>query len=100
MGSTVQIIGKAGDQGGDLIINKDGQRTLVQAKRYKGNVPNAAVQEAVAAMKYYDCNRSVVATSSEFTSEAQELAKANNVELIDNTILSELTLNFLKENWS
>jgi restriction system protein len=99
MGATVQVTGKIGDQGGDLIMNKDGQRTVVQAKRYSGNVPNAAVQQAVAAMKFYDCNRAIVVTNSDFTREAIQLAKVNNVELLSKNELSELILKFLKESW-
>ena len=100
MGGAVQLTGKTGDQGGDLIINKDGLRTLVQAKRYSGNVPNEAVQQAIAAMKFYDCNRALVVTNSEFTREAIELAKVDNVDLLSKNELSGLISNFLKESWS
>ncbi|KUK49930.1 MAG: Restriction endonuclease [Parcubacteria bacterium 33_209] len=82
MGYIVEHCGKIGDQGGDLIINKGQERILIQAKRYSGSIGNKAVQEAVAAKNYYDCNRSVLIGSSDFTSEAIELAKFNNVRLI------------------
>jgi HJR/Mrr/RecB family endonuclease len=82
MGYIVEHCGKIGDQGGDLIINKGQERILIQAKRYSGSIGNKAVQEAVAAKKYYDCNRSALIGSSDFTSEAIELAKFNNVRLI------------------
>ena len=42
MGFSVQITGKSGDQGGDLIANRNGKRFLVQAKRYAGSVSNSA----------------------------------------------------------
>jgi HJR/Mrr/RecB family endonuclease len=102
MGYTVQKTGKTGDQGGDLIANKDGQvRMLIQAKCYNGSpVGNAAVQAAVAAQKYYDCNGAMVVTSSEFTKEAIELAKANTVGLVGKERLSELLVQYLKESWS
>ena len=101
MGYTVQKIGRTGDQGGDLIANKDGQvRILIQAKCYNGSpVGNAAVQEAVAAQKYYDCNGAMVVTSSDFTKEAIDLAKANTVGLVGKERLSELVLQYLKESW-
>jgi len=100
MGYAVQKTGKTGDQGGDLIANLNGQRIVIQAKCYSSTVGNAAVQEAVAAQKFYDCNKIMVVTNSSFTKEALELAKVNSVELIGGGKLSELLLQNLKENWS
>lgn len=102
MGYIVQKTGKTGDQGGDLIANKDGEaRMLIQAKCYNGSsVGNAAVQEAVAAQKFYDCNVAMVVTSSDYTREAIELAKVNNVWLVGKERLNELLLQYLKESWS
>jgi len=101
MGYKVELIGKSGDQGGDLITNKDGERILIQAKCYRDwSTGNDAVQQVVAAMKYYDCNKAMVITTSYFTSEAIVLAKANKTELISKERLQELLLNFLSESWS
>jgi HJR/Mrr/RecB family endonuclease len=99
MGYAVQNTGKTGDQGGDLVANLNGQRIVIQAKCYSGTVGNAAVQEAVAAQKFYDCNKVLVVTNSSFTKEAIELATANGVELIGGGKLSELLLQNLKESW-
>lgn len=100
MGYKVQAIGRAGDQGGDLIANKNGERILLQAKCYKDwSTGNAAVQQVVAALKYYDCNKAMVVTTSYFTAEAIALAKANNTELISKERLQELLLQYLKESW-
>ncbi|MBU1326935.1 restriction endonuclease [Patescibacteria group bacterium] len=101
MGYAVQKTGKTGDQGGDLVINKDQQRTLIQAKCYKDMpVGNSAIQEAVAAQKFYDCTASTVVTNSGFTKEAIELARVNKVELIGATRLREVLLQYLKDNWN
>lgn len=101
MGYTVEWIGKAGDQDGDLIANKDGIRTLIQAKCYRDwSTGNAAVQQVVAAMKYYDCNKTLVVTTSVFTNEAIQLARANNTELVGKHRLQEMFLNYLGESWS
>lgn len=99
MGYIVEHCGKAGDQGGDLILNKGSQRILIQAKCYTNNIDNKAVQEAVAAKKYYDCSRAIVVGSSDFTLGAIDLAKANDVELMRKKQLQELLLLHLKENW-
>lgn len=99
MGYAVQKTGRTGDQGGDLIANKDGQRIVIQAKCYSGSVGNKAVQEAISAQKYYDCNRAIVVTTSTFTKEAIDLAKVGGVELIGGAKLSELLIQNLKESW-
>ena len=100
MGYSVQKTGQVGDQGCDLVVNTSNERVAVQAKRYRETVPNAAVQQAVAAEKIYGCTKAMVVTNSVFTREAAELAKANNVDLIDGRRLSELLMQCLRENWS
>jgi len=101
MGYTVQLIGKTGDQGGDLIANKNGERILIQAKCYKDwSVGNSAVQQVTGALKFYDCSKAMVVCTSYFTPEAVSLAKANGVELMSKNRVSELCLEYLHENWS
>lgn len=101
MGYVVQLTGKVGDQGGDLILNKGPERILIQAKRYGDySVGNKAVQEAVAAKDYYNCTRSMVVSTATFTPEAVSLAKATNVELISKHQLQEMLMKYLKESWS
>lgn len=101
MGYTVQLSGRVGDQGGDLIAMNDQGRLLIQAKCYKNvSVGNDAVQQAVAAKSYYDCNKAAVVTTSNFTREAIELAKANNVELVAKPRLQELLVQHLSESWN
>jgi HJR/Mrr/RecB family endonuclease len=101
MGYAVEHIGRSGDQGGDLIVNRNGERTLIQAKCYRDwSVGNEAVQQVVGAMQFYSCHKTmVVTTSSVFTPEAYALAQANNTELISKDRLSELLMQYLHENW-
>lgn len=100
MGYASKRIGGHGDQGGDVIANKDGESLLIQAKDYGSSVGNAAVQQAVAARLYYGCTKAAVITQSYFTNEAIELAKSNSVELIDGNLLKQRLLDYLKERWS
>lgn len=72
-----------GDQGADLIAKKDDKTIVIQAKRYQGSVGNKAVQEVVAAVKFYRADEGWVITSGTFTSSAKSLAQANSVKLID-----------------
>ena len=89
-GFKVNVTKKSGDQGADLIVEKDGVSTAIQTKKYAGSVGNTAVQEIVAAMKYYDCDKSMVITTGKFTKGAFELASRNGVRLIDKKGLDEL----------
>lgn len=82
--------GKSGDQGADLILKKGDYVYAVQAKYYTGKLSNTPVQEITGALKFYNANQGVVITNSEFTPGAEELAKANNVILIDGKDLKKL----------
>jgi restriction system protein len=82
-GYRVTLTPKSGDYGADLICRKGGERLAVQAKRYKGKVGVAAVQQAAAAKDYYRCNKAAVATNSYYTAAAKKLAGRIGVQLID-----------------
>ena len=45
------------DQGADLIVEKFGVKTVIQAKNWQDNVTNKGVQEVYAAIKYYDAQK-------------------------------------------
>lgn len=99
MGYASKRVGGHGDQGGDVLASKNGDNILIQAKCYTGSVGNAAVQQAVAARQYYGCTKTVVITTSFFTTEALALAKSNSVELIDGKLLKQKLLEYLHEMW-
>ena len=88
-GYHVELTPASKDQGADLVISKNGIRTVVQAKRWKGRVGNSAVQEVVASKPYYRADQAIIVTNSEFTSSAIALAKANHVTLWDRKKLIE-----------
>ncbi len=92
LGYKVQRTRYVGDYGADLIIQKDGTRTVVQAKRYTKTVGIKAVQEAVAAKGMYGCTEAMVVTNSTFTRAAVELARANHVILWGRNRLVEVVL--------
>ncbi len=90
LGYRAKHSGKSGDQGADLILKKGDYVYAVQAKYYTGKLSNTPVQEIAGALKFYNANQGVVITNSEFTPGAEELAKANNVILIDGKDLKKL----------
>lgn len=90
LGYKVTHTSLSADQGADLILSKDGEKSAVQVKRYSDKVPNKAVQEVVASKCFYNCSKAIVVTNSFFTDPAIKLANANNVELIDRNGLKHL----------
>jgi hypothetical protein len=78
------------DQGADLIVEKFGVKTVIQAKNWQDNVTNKGVQEVYAAIKHYDAQKAMVISSSGFTQSARELARSNDVTLWDRSILTAM----------
>lgn len=80
----------SGDYGADLILENDTQKIVVQAKCYRNKVPIKAIQEIVSAKNYYSATNAWVVTNSFFTHPAINLARSNNVTLIDRSELAKL----------
>jgi len=90
-GYNVKVTKATGDQGADLILEDErGILTAVQVKKYSGSVGNKAVQEVVASMKFYDCDKAMIVTTETFTKSAFQLASKNGVQLIDKKGLDDL----------
>jgi HJR/Mrr/RecB family endonuclease len=90
----------SGDQGVDVIAERQGIRLVVQCKKYSSPVGNKAVQEIAAGRIHQQARSSslradhaVVVTNNGFTPSARELANTTNVKLLH---LSELET-FAKE---
>lgn len=99
LGYRAEIVGsKGGDYGGDLVISKNGTRTVVQAKCWKKNVGVKAIQEAVAAKAMYHAEEAMVVTNSRFTKQAHELARKNRVKLWERDELVVALLKGQKSN--
>ena len=90
LGYTAIQTSLSGDQGADLILSKDDEKIVVQAKKYDGKVSNKAVQEIAAAKNYYEADKAMIVTNSSFTKSAIELAFSNDVELWDGRKLKRI----------
>jgi HJR/Mrr/RecB family endonuclease len=88
--SDIQTTKASGDQGVDIVAQRDGLRFAIQCKRYEGTVGNKAVQEVYTGKSYYQCDEAIVITNSSFTSTAQELAAATGVILWDRAFLMDV----------
>lgn len=83
LGYEVEQTGQSGDQGVDLIAERQGQRIAIQAKGYVDSVGNAAVQQAYTGKAFYSCHSCAVITNSRFTTSAQEAAAKVDCILIN-----------------
>lgn len=84
LGYRAEIVGSAGgDYGADLVVTKNGRRSVIQAKCWRKNVGIKAVQEAIGAKAYYDAHGAMVVTNRHFSSQARALAKKAGVSLCD-----------------
>lgn len=82
-GYQVTVTPRSGDKGADVIVERKGQRTAIQAKRYGNNADHKGVQEVYGSLNYYKCSKGIVITNRYFTKTAQELARVNHIELWD-----------------
>lgn len=89
-GWTVRHTGKSGDQGADLIAEKPGVTVAVQCKMYAQPVGNKAVQEAIAAQRYYATDYAAVISNAAFTRSAVQLARSAAVLLVHASDLDAL----------
>jgi len=83
LGYSAKVTPATNDYGADVIALKDGEKIVIQAKRYKDNVGVRAVQEVIGAKGYYSADRAMVVTCAYFTPNAKNLARENSVELWD-----------------
>lgn len=80
----------SGDQGADIVAERDRVRLVVQCKRYGKPVGNAAVQEAAAAGRYWSGDMAAVVSNAGFTPAARKLAAATGVLLLHHDDLPDL----------
>lgn len=89
LGFSTIITKSTGDQGVDIIAEKNGRKLGIQAKCYSSTVSNSAIQEVVAGLNYYKLDTGIVVTNNFFTSSAISLAESNGIILWDRNILKE-----------
>ena len=88
----VHVTGKAGDFGANVVaITSDGLRCVIQAKRYSAGslVAGPALQQfGGTCHAVHGADIAAVVTTSGFTKQAQEYAKAMRIVLFDNASLT------------
>ena len=90
-GFSAKETARGADGGVDLILKKDGATYIVQCKHYKAyKVGVKPVRELLGVMASCGAAGGYVVTSGEFTGDAIDFAKGNNIKLIDGNDLSKI----------
>jgi restriction system protein len=87
LGYTVEGARTHGDFAAELVIVKDGVRTIVEGKRWGKHIGVNAVQTAITARGDFGCDAAMVVANRPFTNQAKSLAKGNQVTLWDRDAL-------------
>jgi restriction system protein len=90
LGWIVSTTKPSGDFGADIKAAKDGRIMVVQCKLYSSPVGIKAVQEIVAAVKYYNAQQAAVVSNNNFTTAAKELAAVHKVILCNHSQLVDV----------
>lgn len=90
LGFNAKTTKASGDQGADILAEKEGVSFAIQCKMYTKPVGNKAVQEVNAARDFYGKDYAVVVSNAGYTKSARTAANACDVILINDTQLEKL----------
>lgn len=90
----------SGDQGIDVIAERDGVLVGFQCKRVAKPASNKAVQEVIAGGKFHNIDNLVVVSTAGFTKSAKQLAEAADVTLMHPLDLKKINEALFPENIS
>ena len=94
-GFQVYLTPYSNDKGVDVVVLKNGENYLIQAKQTKSLVGNEAIQEICTAKKYYEDKfkeqfNLLTITNNDYSSSAIILAKSNDIKLLNRGHLENL----------
>lgn len=94
-GYVVEETGLGGADGGiDLILHRDGRRTLVQCKQWRRErVPVNVVREMYGLMTHHNAHTALVVALGGFTPDAARFAAGKSIELMDGGTLLAMVRN-------
>jgi restriction system protein len=89
--SVTESLNKGPDGGVDLVLHKDGKKSLVQCKRWKTySVGAPVVREIFGLLIDHKADEAIVVTSGKFTSEAVQFSEGKPITLVDGDQLLNL----------
>lgn len=94
-----QVVGGGSDEGIDGVIKEDRlglESIYIQAKRWQGTVGRPIIQQFAGALQGQSARKGVLITTSSFSKEAIEYAKAlqSSIVLVDGAQLAELMIDY------
>jgi restriction system protein len=92
LGHRARRVGGQGDHGIDVVVDTtDGQKWIVQCKRWKGDVGEPVVRDFYGALHHEGADRGAIITTGRFTPQAKSWAKGKPLDLYEGSrFLSEL----------
>jgi predicted helicase len=81
LGYKATILGGAGDQGVDLLLQKENECIAVQCKNYQQPVGNKPIQEVYAGARHHAAHHAWVVAPAGYTKWAEQLARSTGVAL-------------------
>ena len=90
LGFKAQTTKASGDQGVDVLAEKNNIKFAIQCKLYSSPVGNKAVQEVCAGRDFYDADYGIVVTNNTYTPAAKKLANKNEIILLNDRELEKL----------
>lgn len=89
--SVQENTGGGADGGVDLVLSKNGERTMVQCKNWKSSkVGVTTIRELFGVVTAERATEGIVVCSGHFTNDAIEFAEGNPITLVDGVALSHL----------
>jgi len=72
-----------GDDGVDVFAQKDNENIIVQCKKWTRPVGRSVVDELAGTASRYNVTRAILATTSSFSPDAEQVARKHNIDLWD-----------------
>lgn len=88
--SNVKLTPASGDQGVDILAEKDGILYAIQCKCYSSDLGNTPIQEVNTGRAIYNCHIGAVMTNRYFTKGAKDAAEATGILLWDRDKLKQM----------
>ncbi|MDO8126036.1 MAG: DUF853 family protein [Candidatus Brocadiales bacterium] len=94
MGYEAHATKATGDDGVDVFAEKDGEKVIVQCKKWEKPVGRAVVDELAGTAARHKATRAILATTSSFSLDAEQTAREHNIALWDFFMLCRLFQKF------
>ena len=94
LGYIVQLTPTSGDQGIDLILQRDGKTSVVQCKSHKQPIGPAIARELYGSMVAFGADDAILACTGGFTRGVQDFVRGKPITLVSASELAEMGRNF------